>query len=684
MMALLPLLIFAGLALAEAVGAYRQAEEARLRDTARALAAAIDEQIGASVQALRGFATSPIFDGSLDVERIEARARSFGETLGGWILLVGAGPDHRPIANSLRRPDRSVPTQRPPQVVEASRSAIDNVFGRGEPGVTDVFPAPLRDQPVFLTMVPVIRDGEVRYGLALGRTAASMDALLARQDLPAGTFAAVADSRLRVLADTRDRQVGRATLGRPAPGWMADAMAGRDRRIVTGAGEDGAQTVYALERLANAPGWTVLVGQPVAAQQAAAWRALRLLLLGAAALALGLAAVAWTSRREALRDALREAQALRAGREEVERLHGGLPVLVFLRDVAPDGTSRLIYRGGDLRGVTGWPAEEIARHQDLTVFADQLPEVFADFLRRVLRDGQASIEWRFRQPDGSARQVVQRARLLARRADGSGEVVGYLLDVTSQRAAEARAVAAGRLAALGEMSAGLAHELRQPLQAISLAVENAQIAAERYADDELDRRLLRIAAQTERAAQVIEHLRRFARGAEEAAPLEPIGLGRLVEETLMIAGGALRQAGITVETDLGDPAPVVRGHLVPLEQVLTNLLLNARDALAARPAGTPRRIRIAARLSAGGVARLSVSDTGGGIAPAVLRRLFEPFVTTKSAENGTGLGLSICHGLAQAMGGTLEGTNDAQGAVFTLTLPVWSEAGRVEQRAAAE
>ena len=118
---------------------------------------------------------------------------------------------------------------------------------------------------------------------------------------------------------------------------------------------------------------------------------------------------------------------------------------------------------------------------------------------------------------------------------------------------------------------------------------------------------------------------------------------------------------------------MVLGHLVPLEQVLVNLLGNARDAMAPLPPGARRRVRILAESAAGpqrDMVLLSVADSGGGVAEAVLPRLFEPFVSTKGSERGTGLGLSICHGLVTAMGGTIAAANDADGAVFRLALPM--------------
>ena len=145
-------------------------------------------------------------------------------------------------------------------------------------------------------------------------------------------------------------------------------------------------------------------------------------------------------------------------------------------------------------------------------------------------------------------------------------------------------------------------------------------------------------------------------------------LRRAVNGALALVGASLRDADVTLEVALGPPPGLlVMAQLVPLEQVLANLIANARDAFAGRPPGGARRLRIGAEQE-GGQVRITVADTAGGIAQPVLDRLFEPFVTTKDAEKGTGLGLSICHGLVLGMGGTIEARNAGEGAVFSITL----------------
>jgi len=260
----------------------------------------------------------------------------------------------------------------------------------------------------------------------------------------------------------------------------------------------------------------------------------------------------------------------------------------------------------------------------------------------------------------SASEARQRAEELAAKLS---------LEMQERKRAEARMVQAARLASIGEMATGLAHEIRQPLQSMSLSAELAQLAMRKGDAEGAEARLEDIIKQTQRASELIEHLRRFARATADGSAQKAIPLGQVVESSLQLIRGNLQKAMIDVDVALGEPAPTVVGDVTLLEQVLLNLLLNARDALATRADGVPRRIRIAAVPEAEGSVRLTVADTGGGIAPEVIDRAFEPFVTTKGPDKGTGLGLSICHGLVSDMGGSIEAHNEAEGAVFTITLP---------------
>jgi C4-dicarboxylate-specific signal transduction histidine kinase len=136
----------------------------------------------------------------------------------------------------------------------------------------------------------------------------------------------------------------------------------------------------------------------------------------------------------------------------------------------------------------------------------------------------------------------------------------------------------------------------------------------------------------------------------------------------VLTAAGLRQEEIVLEQEIDCDLPLVQAQLVPLEQVLMNLLLNARDAIRTLPPGAQRRIRLrAARLGESQVA-IEVADSGGGLDAAILPRLFEPFVTTKPVGEGLGLGLSVSLGLVRGMGGSIAAVNEGAGAVFTVTL----------------
>jgi signal transduction histidine kinase len=222
-----------------------------------------------------------------------------------------------------------------------------------------------------------------------------------------------------------------------------------------------------------------------------------------------------------------------------------------------------------------------------------------------------------------------------------------------------------RLNALGELAGGMAHELNQPLAAVLASAQ----AARRVLDDDPPEiatartALARATEQARRAADVVGRLRRLVEAPDASRPLEPVQLAAAARSVVELLAPEARRRGIDVA--IAGDAPPVLADPVALEQIVHNLVGNAMHALDAVPRNERRLTLGIAADSGQGV--LTVRDSGPGIAPENLARLFEPFYTTK--REGLGLGLSLCESLAQAMQGTLTARNAAsRGAEFRLAL----------------
>src|SRR5713101_8311656 len=232
-------------------------------------------------------------------------------------------------------------------------------------------------------------------------------------------------------------------------------------------------------------------------------------------------------------------------------------------------------------------------------------------------------------------------------------------------------VQAGKLATLGELTTGIAHELNNPLNNIGLFIGNAIDHVELgIADrDRLLEELRHALQEVRRATAIISHLRTFGR----AAPVsrEPVRINGVVRRSFSLLHEQLRLREIEVQLDLCAEDPVVIGNPIQLEQVVINLLTNARDALA----DAPRKLIHIESAVREGMVDLFVRDTGPGIDEGLEQRIFDPFFTTKEVGAGTGLGLSIAYGIVKEHGGTIsvvKGTG-GEGATFLVQVPLPAE-----------
>jgi signal transduction histidine kinase len=234
-------------------------------------------------------------------------------------------------------------------------------------------------------------------------------------------------------------------------------------------------------------------------------------------------------------------------------------------------------------------------------------------------------------------------------------------------AKQAQLVQSAKLASLGELATGIAHELNNPLNNIGLFAGNAeQYIASGHGDPGLLKECLRhIQEQVRRAASIIRHIRTFARTAQ--LDQDEVSINEVLRQSVSLMGEELRAQNISVVFHLDETQPLVLGNTIQLEQVFVNLLANARDAM---QAADNRVVTISTHMVDDTAVSVEIADTGSGIPASVVSRIFDPFFTTKAVGQGTGLGLSITYGIVKEHRGTVEvRTEEGAGTVFLLQFP---------------
>ena len=355
----------------------------------------------------------------------------------------------------------------------------------------------------------------------------------------------------------------------------------------------------------------------------------------------------------------RTAAALRASETRFRSYFDNSPVAVFVLDAAetivdcnPAACTMFRSEAAALQG----------QHVRLLHRADDT-SVLVDHFATLRREGRTQREYQMQRPDGTTFWAIVSTALLP--DDGS---IGFMQDIDQLKQAEAQQRRTHRLTLLGEMAAGLAHELKQPLSVISMATEYATelLTVDRDIDGAAAE-LRGVIEQAGRAAEIIGDVQLFGRA--EINTQTPSSVANALGGTLSMVHGRLQETATAVVQSLPPDLPKVMLARVKLEQVLSNLILNACDAYAEDD--TAERLIAIVAWRDGPDVVITVADRAGGILGAVLPRVFDPFFTTKPEGQGVGLGLSIVYGIVTGAGGHLAVRNEDGGALFEFRLPAY-------------
>ncbi len=263
----------------------------------------------------------------------------------------------------------------------------------------------------------------------------------------------------------------------------------------------------------------------------------------------------------------------------------------------------------------------------------------------------------------SREELLIRVRFHLKLSKATSEVYRMMDDL---RGMQNQLIQSAKLAAVGEMTSGIAHELKTPLAGISTILSGVELAKQLHQEIDMDATCSRVNLLVKRCSAIIEHMRNYSRRTEETHSKTQI-IDQLLKNTLLLVEPQLKRIGGKLELNLARDLPLVMGNDIQLEQVFINLCNNACDAMAQ---SEERTLTIQSTVEGDEVV-VRVSDTGIGMSPAVQKRIFESFFTTKSADKGTGLGMSISQNIIEQHGGRiLFQSEEGKGSTFEVRLPI--------------
>src|SRR5438132_1438018 len=310
--------------------------------------------------------------------------------------------------------------------------------------------------------------------------------------------------------------------------------------------------------------------------------------------------------------------------------------------------------------ISGYRREELVGQWFAPMLPDdELPKALAHF-QKALTGETGLFETSFYRKDGDVR-TIQVTYSTPQRDE---EVLCVIRDVTDQKMLQEQLIQSEKMSAIGQLVSGVAHELNNPLAGIS-AFAQLLLSEKRFPPDQRTAAEM-IYAEARRASRIVQNLLTFAR--QHKPERTTTQINQVLDDTLELRGYELRVRGIDVQRDYDEQAPETMADAQQLAQVFLNLITNAEQAME-RSERDKQHLVVRTR-RAGDVLRIDIEDTGPGIPPNLLERIFNPFFTTKPTGSGTGLGLSISLGIVREHEGRIWAENAAQGARFVIELPV--------------
>jgi histidine kinase len=347
-------------------------------------------------------------------------------------------------------------------------------------------------------------------------------------------------------------------------------------------------------------------------------------------------------------------------------IFNNIPNAVFVLNI---NTLEILDCNKSVKAVYGYEKDELTGGSFLDLFLDEEKDHYAFKIMTSAYINQV------KHVDKDGKTLFAAIRISPSEYLGQKVLLVTTSDITKRLEAEQQLIHAGKMATLGEMATGIAHELNQPLSVIKTAsnfclkkIKNNEVIEEK----DLYTMLEKIDRNVNRSASIISHMRQFARKSDVV--LGEIQINDVLKRAYDIFSQQLKVRGIDVTWDIEQPLPTIMADSSRLEQVFINLLLNARDAIeekwwAPEPAMGTKKITLKTKLE-GNTVVVEVKDTGIGISEDIADKVFEPFFTTKEVGKGTGLGLSISYGIIKDCHGDIKVTMNEQGETcFRITFP---------------